>query len=85
MKLRVALLVLVCLMSFGQPVMADQQDKISQSQAVSLAQRHTSGRILKVEQSRDSYKIKVLKDNGRVVTLRVDKQTGRVSGPKDKD
>lgn len=55
--------------------------EISQAKAIQLAKRYADGRVLKIDEIKDAYKVKVLQDNGRVVTLRVDKRTGKVTGP----
>jgi uncharacterized membrane protein YkoI len=41
--------------------------------------------VLKVEQTSKKYRVKVLKKSGRVVTVDVDKRSGKVKTSKDKD
>ncbi|GAB5380952.1 MAG: hypothetical protein Alis3KO_17360 [Aliiglaciecola sp.] len=52
---------------------------INKAQAVQKAQQAVSGRVLRVDQSQNTYRVKVLQKSGRVVTVDVDKRTGRVT------
>jgi uncharacterized membrane protein YkoI len=59
-------------------------DKIDKAQAAQQAQQAVKGRVLKVESNKSKYRVKVLQKSGRVVTVDVDKKSGRVSSGKDK-
>lgn len=86
LKILTTTLLLVTML--GQPVAArqDQNGKgIDRSQAAERAQQVENGRVLRVDQTRNKYRVKVLKKNGRVVSVDVDKQTGRVQPSSDKD
>lgn len=62
---------------------AAAQDKLmSKNQAALQAQKSVKGRVLKVEQNKSKYKVKVLQKSGRVVTVDVDKKSGKVSNSK---
>jgi len=53
-------------------------------QAARLVKGQYGGKVLKVQRSqfggRPGYKVKLLKDNGHVVSVKVDAKSGRVSG-----
>lgn len=57
----------------------------NKSEAAKKAQQKVSGRVLKVDQSKNKYRVKVLQKSGRVVSVDVDKKSGRVSQKKKKD
>lgn len=54
----------------------------TKSEAAQQAQQKVNGRVLKVEQNQTTYRVKVLQKSGRVVSVDVDKKSGKVS--KDK-
>jgi len=54
------------------------QTKVSLDQAVAKVRRTFGGRILKAETRGNVHYIKVVMDNGRVRTVRVDANTGRI-------
>ena len=56
----------------------------SKSQAASRASSAENGRVLKIEQTSTKYRVKVLKKSGRVVSVEVDKRSGKVKKSKDK-
>lgn len=66
-----------------QDKQATQQ--IDRSQAAAKAQQQVKGRVLRVDQTRSAYRVKMLKKNGRVISVDVDKNTGRVQPVKEKD
>jgi hypothetical protein len=49
-------------------------------QAARLVKSQYGGKVLKVQRTKIGYKVKVLKDNGHVISVNVDAQSGRVSG-----
>ena len=57
---------------------AQKSAQLSKAQAAERARQSVKGRVLKVEQSQNTYRVKVLQKSGRVVTVVVDKRTGRV-------
>lgn len=69
------------------PAIAQQSanTSISKSEAAERARNAENGRVLKVEQTSKKYRVKVLKKSGRVVTVDVDKRSGKVKTSKDKD
>ncbi len=73
------LLTLVLLLAVQVSAQDGGDRKLNQAQAVQKAQQQVKGRVLKVRQSKNKYQIKVLQKSGRVVTVDVDKNSGRVS------
>lgn len=49
-------------------------------QAARLVKSQYGGKILKVQRTKVGYKVKVLKDNGHVISVTVDAESGRISG-----
>ena len=80
--------ILLTLGCFSQGAMA-RQDRDSQpldrTQAAARAQQHSKGRVLRVEQTKTKFRVKVLKKNGRVVMLDVDRETGQVQPTTNRD
>ncbi|WP_440873826.1 PepSY domain-containing protein [Thalassotalea sp. PLHSN55] len=64
------------------PIAAKNKLKIkSPQQAAQLVKRRTGGKILKVRPSgKNSYQVKVLKENGHIVSMSVDASSGRIKG-----
>ena len=87
LSLRVAILTLVLALSGANNAMALQSSSgdISKSEAVERARNAENGRVLKVEQTSKKYRVKVLKKSGRVVSVDVDKRSGKVKSTKDKE
>ncbi|MCW8091399.1 PepSY domain-containing protein [Alteromonas sp. ASW11-130] len=81
------LIVMTCLSIM--PGYAHQQDnngrQLDKAQAAERAKQQVNGRILRIDKNKDNYRVKVLKKSGRVVSVDVDKRSGEVSPPKDKD
>lgn len=67
---------------YGQ---TNDDQKIDRAQAAQQAQKQLNGRVLRVDQKKNSYKVKVLQKSGRVVTVDVDKKSGKVSNTSKKD
>ena len=57
----------------------------TKSEAAKKVQQKVSGRVLKVDQNKSQYRVKVLQKSGRVVSVDVDKKSGKVSRNKKKD
>jgi uncharacterized membrane protein YkoI len=76
---RVLLLVTALLFSAASNA-KDITDKvqISREKAAALAQQRYPGKIVKVQTEQQRYRIRVLQADGRVVTVLVDGQSGRV-------
>jgi len=55
-----------------------QRKKISSSQAASIVKAQYGGKILKVKGTSSGYRVKVLKGDGRISSVFVDGQTGRI-------
>ncbi|MCF2949940.1 PepSY domain-containing protein [Paraglaciecola aquimarina] len=52
---------------------------LNKSQAAQKAQQKVNGRVLKVDQNKHKYQVKLLQKSGRVVSVNVDKKSGKVS------
>ena len=80
-------LTLAVLLTFSSASLAqDNRGKsINKSQAAQMAQQAVNGRVLRVDQSQNKYRVKVLQKSGRVVTVDVDKRTGRVTKQRSRD
>ena len=62
-----------------------QNGKLALDALREKAQQKVSGRVLKVDQSKNKYRVKVLQKSGRVVSVDVDKKSGKVSKKKKRD
>ncbi|MFK8019589.1 MAG: PepSY domain-containing protein [Pseudomonadales bacterium] len=51
---------------------------VSSGQAANIARAATGGKVLSVSPAGNTYKVKVLKNNGVVTSVRVDRTTGKV-------
>ena len=77
---------LLCLaLLLSLPATAADNKPLDKAQAAQKAKQATSGRVLKVDQQKNKYRVKVLKKSGRVVSVDVDKKSGKVTRKKDKD
>jgi uncharacterized membrane protein YkoI len=72
--------------SFVSPASALQNSggNLTKSEAAERARKAENGRVLKVEQTSKSYRVKVLKKSGRVVSVDVDKRSGNVKTSKER-
>lgn len=61
------------------------QNSLNKTQAAKKAQQKVNGRVLKVDQNKNKYRVKVLQKSGRVVSVNVDKKSGKVSKQGAKD
>lgn len=57
---------------------ATENFKVSREQAAAIAQQRFPGKIVKVQTDKQHYRIRVLQADGRVITVLIDGQTGRV-------
>lgn len=65
---------------------SNNDKSIDKAQAAKRAQQKVKGRVLKVDQNRNKskYRVKMLQKSGRVVSVDVDKRSGKVSQTKKK-
>ncbi|BFT30812.1 hypothetical protein D210916BOD24_19880 [Alteromonas sp. D210916BOD_24] len=86
LSLRAAIVCLVLGLSSTTPAIAQQHSSgdITKSEAAERARKAENGRVLKIEQTAKSYRVKVLKKSGRVVSVEVDKRSGKVKTTVDK-
>lgn len=81
------LLVITLTLSIGVHAQTTNQQNINKAEAVKKAQQKVKGRVLKVDQRKSTYRVKMLQKSGRVISVDVDKRSGKVStkqGKKDK-
>lgn len=55
---------------------------ISQTQAIDIARSIVEGRVLRVEKNTHNYKVKILQASGRVVSVSINRITGKVENAK---
>ncbi|MFC3096016.1 PepSY domain-containing protein [Alteromonas sediminis] len=55
-----------------------QNKTINQAQAIQQARQRVDGRVLRVDQKNQHYRVKMLQKSGRVVNVDVNRHTGRV-------
>lgn len=87
-SIRLIIVCLAALLSSGLPAFAQDKDKAvpkTKSEAAQKAQQKVNGRVLKVDQNKKKYRVKVLQKSGRVISVDVDKTSGKVSQKKKKD
>jgi uncharacterized membrane protein YkoI len=79
--------VLFLALAMSNSAVAQNNDKADdKAEAAKRAQAQVKGRVLKVDQSKDKYRVKVLQKSGRVVSVDVDKNTDKPAPKKsDKD
>jgi len=58
--------------------LAEAPSKITKGQAARAAQNKHGGKVLSVSQAGSNYRVKLLKDSGKVVIVIVDGQSGKV-------
>lgn len=90
MKINRQNLLLILLATFtlctaGDLAAQDTPQPIDKSQAAQKAQQQYKGRVLKVDQNKNKYRVKVLQKSGRVVSVDVDKTSGKVSNKTKRD
>jgi uncharacterized membrane protein YkoI len=83
-------LIIVCLTSILLSSVSVRAQEIksapkTKSEAAKKAQQQFNGRVLKVDQGKSNYRVKVLQKSGRVVSVDVDKKSGKVSQKKKKN
>ncbi|MFT2090601.1 PepSY domain-containing protein [Paraglaciecola sp. 2405UD69-4] len=68
----------------GTPALADDDKNSakSKSEAAQKAQKRVSGRVLKVDQNKNKYRVKVLQKSGRVVSVDINKKSTKSSNKK---
>lgn len=59
--------------------LADAGPSITKSQAARAAQKKHGGKVLNVARAGNNYRVKLLKDSGKVVIVMVDGKTGSVN------
>ncbi|WP_438862692.1 PepSY domain-containing protein [Neptunicella sp.] len=80
LRILISLLVLPVMTTLAQQ---DKKEPIDKAQAIERVKQNTQGRVLKVNQNKDQYKVKVLQKSGRVVSVDVDKKSGKIVKPRN--
>lgn len=64
--------------ALSHAITTPDKKQFNREQAVALAQQRYPGKIIKVQTEKQHYRIRVVQPDGRVVTVLVDGQSGRV-------
>ncbi len=64
-------------LGLGQVALADIGYASSKAEAVRQAQAQVSGRVLKVEEYKTKYKVKLLQASGRVISIEIKRKTNK--------
>lgn len=84
MKLgKILIFTLGCVLAAATHAAPQDKEQLDEAQAAKRVKQQVNGRVLKVEPQKDNYRVKVLQKNGRVVTVNVDKKSGKVRPSKD--
>jgi len=75
--------ILLCLFT-ATAVDARSNKGVSRNKAASMATAKYPGKVVKISGSKQFYQIRVLQKNGRVVTVKIDKKTGRILNSRNK-
>ncbi|MDG1468125.1 MAG: PepSY domain-containing protein [Glaciecola sp.] len=54
------------------------EPKVNQQQAIAKAKQSVQGKVLKVDRNKEHYRVKMLNQKGRVISVNVNKQSGKV-------
>ena len=79
------LFVIMLGIGFSANAKNDEKQNVDKAKAIEQVKKNTNGRVLKVDQDKNKYRVKVLQKSGRVVSVDVDKKSGKVTQPKQKD
>ncbi|MBD1581653.1 PepSY domain-containing protein [Pseudoalteromonas sp. S16_S37] len=79
MRLSVCFLIFVCLCCTQIVNATDAGKNIDKKQAIELALAQYQGRTLKITEQSDSFVVRILQTDGRVIDIHVDKKTGAVT------
>jgi uncharacterized membrane protein YkoI len=79
MRTIISIALTVIILFLSPSVFADSESNtVSKKQAVELALKEYSGKTLKITDEGTYYVVRILRDNGRVLDVQVDKKTGAV-------
>lgn len=76
--MRMLLLLFAMMLAPNAVALTNQQPEVSKEQATELAQQRFPGKILKVQAESSQYRVRLMQENGRVVTVLVNNRTGQV-------
>lgn len=63
----------------------ENSGQVTKAMAVQYAKQEVSGRVLKIESTRNTYRVKILQHSGRVIMVEVDKHSGRIVSNQHED
>ncbi len=82
----------VCTMFVGMMISTNSQaqtsntnNNVDQQKAIATAKKSVKGKVLKVDRQQQHYRVKMLNPQGRVVSVKVDRQSGQVMPHKKSD
>jgi uncharacterized membrane protein YkoI len=64
----------------GRSTTKQQANVISSQQAAHMAKSRFGGKVLKVQKQNTGYRVKLIKNDGNIVSVYVDAKSGRISG-----
>ena len=56
-----------------------KKSSVDQQQAIAKAKQSVQGKVLKIDRKKEHYRVKMLNPKGRVISVNVDRQSGKVS------
>lgn len=69
--------------SFAQSNQSNQSNKsVEPQKAIATAKKSVKGKVLKIDRQKEHYRVKMLNPQGRVVSVRINRQSGKVMPPK---
>lgn len=75
----VSTLLLSLMLSANSLAQTSNTDKsVDQQKAIATAKKSVKGKVLKVDRQKEHYRVKMLNQQGRVVSVKVDRQSGKV-------
>ncbi|CAH9051957.1 hypothetical protein PSECIP111951_01681 [Pseudoalteromonas holothuriae] len=79
MRLSVCFLFIACIYCTDVLGAANENKNVNKKQAIELALAEYKGRTLKITEQNDSFIVRVLQTDGRVIDIIIDKKTGTVT------
>ena len=62
----------------AQTATNDKPAQVNQQEAIAKAKQSVKGKVLKVDRNKEHYRVKMLNQKGRVISVNVNKQSGKV-------
>lgn len=74
---------ILVVLSVLAPAHGQQPDVMTKKQAVVQVQQQVPGRVLKITDAGDIYRVKLLQKSGRVITVEINKRTGSITNQQE--